>query len=228
MSADSKFCPDCQRTLPAADFRRNVRGAGGLSAYCRQCFRVRDAASYERRQAAKGAVVRPRLRLEGFKRCADCDQVKPETDFHRAAAQSGGRAVYCKPCRSVRERAARFRRLYGLSPEALAQMIDEQGGRCAICRERPAEHVDHDHLTGTVRRVLCFPCNAALGHFLDRPDLLRAAIDYLETTTCQRTRVCTGVYRLTSPRPGARRSASSSALRHLISSRRAASSPPAS
>ena len=58
-------------------------------------------------------------------------------------------------------------------------MVAEQGGLCAICREAPAEHVDHDHATGRVRGMLCFNCNGALGQFRDRTDLMLRAIGYL-------------------------------------------------
>jgi len=67
---------------------------------------------------------------------------------------------------------------------------------------------------------LCFNCNGGLGQFRDRIDILRKAIDYLERTTWQRTLVSTGVYQLTSPRPAAAASATSSELQRLISSRR--------
>lgn len=59
-------------------------------------------------------------------------------------------------------------------------MLAEQGGLCAICREAPAEHVDHDHATGRVRGLLCFNCNGALGQFRDRRDLMVRAIAYLD------------------------------------------------
>lgn len=58
-------------------------------------------------------------------------------------------------------------------------MLAEQDGLCAICREAPAEHVDHDHKTGRVRGLLCFNCNGALGQFRDRADLMLRAVAYL-------------------------------------------------
>lgn len=58
-------------------------------------------------------------------------------------------------------------------------MFAEQDGLCAICREAPAQHVDHDHDTKRVRGLLCFNCNGALGQFRDRTDLMLRAVAYL-------------------------------------------------
>jgi len=202
------------------EYRQNSATSDGLAAYCTPCFKVRDKATYRRGRAAQGKVVKDRLHLEEAKRCADCGEIKPLSDFHKHGSQSGGHNCYCKPCRKVRQRDERFIREYGLTPEAYAALVDSQGGLCAVGCERPAKHVDHDHMTGAVRGVLCFPCNAALGQLKDRVDLLHNAIDYLERTTWQRQQVCPGVYRLTSPRQAAARSSSSSELQRLISSRR--------
>jgi hypothetical protein len=79
-----------------------------------------------------------------------------------------------------RERLAR----YGLSQADYDAMLARQGGVCAICRKksnRPLQ-VDHCHKTGKVRGLLCLNCNTALGRFHDDPDLMRAAIAYLEAS----------------------------------------------
>jgi peptide methionine sulfoxide reductase MsrB len=57
---------------------------------------------------------------------------------------------------------------------------------CAICgrTRRPDEKrlaLDHDHVTGMVRGVLCQACNNGLGHFQDDPERLLKAALYIET-----------------------------------------------
>lgn len=74
---------------------------------------------------------------------------------------------------------------YGLSSEDAQKLLEQQGGKCAICgtEEWGGWHhtycVDHDHDTGQVRGLLCTRCNAGLGHFQDDPDLLLRAAQYL-------------------------------------------------
>jgi hypothetical protein len=40
-------------------------------------------------------------------------------------------------------------------------------------------HVDHNHMTGKVRGLLCHHCNVGIGHFEDNIVLLSNAITYL-------------------------------------------------
>ena len=96
-----------------------------------------------------------------------------------------------------------FRRKYGITLEDAVQMADRQEWRCAICRERfedvPYRHgtaksdkihyffmVDHDHLTGAVRGLLCHNCNHMLGRAKDNSKILRAAADYIDRDICQK------------------------------------------
>ena len=57
------------------------------------------------------------------------------------------------------------------------------GSQCQICGKRPtlnkANAVDHCHVTGEVRGILCHSCNMGIGYFKDDIDLLKAAINYL-------------------------------------------------
>lgn len=226
--SESARCPDCLQDKPLEAFPLARSRPNGRGLYCKGCF----AAHRERKAAAEGRVITPRRQLsDGTAYCPDCKTVESVEDFPRNRSAPRGRAGYCKPCNAARSRASRerlhggsrehhLRRRYGITGEQYDALVTAQGGLCALCRERLPEHVDHDHVTGVVRGVLCSCCNQGLGNFRNRGDVMRNAIDYLERTTWQRQQVCPGVYRLTSPRQAAAPSRSSSELQRLISSRR--------
>lgn len=74
----------------------------------------------------------------------------------------------------------RRRRKYGLSDEEFAIMQQSQGGRCLICHAKPKVLViDHDHVSGVVRGLLCHRCNVALGWMNDDATNLARAAKYL-------------------------------------------------
>jgi hypothetical protein len=74
-------------------------------------------------------------------------------------------------------------RRYGLTLAEYRALQARQGNVCAICRKRARVLcIDHCHLTGRVRGLLCPKCNSALGFCDDDPQLLRAALAYLLAT----------------------------------------------
>jgi hypothetical protein len=125
-----------------------------------------------------------------MKRCPDCGETRSLEEFPRNRSAKDGRQGYCKPCWNVRI-ARHAEKLYGSRRNYLLQlrygiteaeadaMLEGQGGLCAICRTKPAKHVDHCHATGVVRGVLCFGCNRGLGKAGDDPELLRRGLSYL-------------------------------------------------
>ena len=127
-----------------------------------------------------------------MKRCPSCGETKSYVDFPRNKRSRDGFAVYCKPCHNQKGRESRDRaggsrgyhlwRRYRVTLAEVDDLLREQGGRCAICGRRSPEHVDHCHVTGRVRGMLCFNCNGGLGQFRDDPEILHAAIEYLRRT----------------------------------------------
>lgn len=77
---------------------------------------------------------------------------------------------------ALKKRLAEF----GMTREQRSALFEDSDGLCAICYEKPAVHLDHDHETMEVRGALCRPCNTALGMFEDNPERLRYAADYIE------------------------------------------------
>lgn len=99
----------------------------------------------------------------------------------------------CKECSKNYAQARRDLRyylplLYGITEEEYDKRREQQKYSCAICgvhedvwfseRQRRL-YVDHDHVTGKVRGLLCGNCNTGLGNFKDSKESLNKAMSYL-------------------------------------------------
>jgi Recombination endonuclease VII len=89
-------------------------------------------------------------------------------------------------------RIERLKSKHGITLEQFKAMEKSQVGLCAICkgppnkvsrgirRTTPVLVVDHCHVTGSIRGLLCDRCNTGLGQFKDSVSNLRNALNYLE------------------------------------------------
>jgi hypothetical protein len=132
------------------------------------------------------------------KTCRDCQTLKPAADFSTCSKMRDKLHTYCRVCAGVRLRKwhhenptkvyayARKKTLkqYGLTDDSYDAMLLSQDGVCAICHQPNANGsklaVDHCHVTGDVRALLCSECSLGLGKFADSQDRLRAAAAYLK------------------------------------------------
>ena len=75
---------------------------------------------------------------------------------------------------------------YGLSIAEFNNILLAQNMKCAICKEpldlqNPHNVViDHNHLTGKIRGILCKKCNFAIGLLRDNPEYAYSAFIYLK------------------------------------------------
>lgn len=71
-----------------------------------------------------------------------------------------------------------------MTPEEYINLLLLQGGVCAICGGRPTSErlaVDHSHITGETRGLLCSHCNFELLKAAKHDsNILRRAADYLD------------------------------------------------
>ena len=73
---------------------------------------------------------------------------------------------------------------FGISVEQYNEILLRQDFKCAICSKHRNEFkisfaIDHCHLTGKIRGLLCKNCNLLLGHAKDNPEILHKSIKYL-------------------------------------------------
>lgn len=111
----------------------------------------------------------PRIRKpKDHKNCEKCGQ---------AYAPDNGRQRWCLTCGPSPLARSRLHR-YDLSQQEFEVLLQKQNGRCALC-ERDPLFIDHDHVTGVVRGILCPGCNTSLSRFEEHGWSMRAS-KYLE------------------------------------------------
>lgn len=85
--------------------------------------------------------------------------------------------------RKTRATRERLRRKYGITPDQMKQMYISQNGCCAICHRKFEDShdtcMDHNHITGKVRQLLCGPCNLSLGLLKENVATLHSMIGYI-------------------------------------------------
>ena len=105
-----------------------------------------------------------------------------EGSFYARLNKDGYLQRQCKECGRQDALASR----YNLSPAQFASMFELQGERCALCnveffldkRDKPV--VDHDHVSGKVRGLLCSTCDKGLGMLGDTADTIKRALAYVQ------------------------------------------------
>lgn len=122
------------------------------------------------------------------KRCVRAAAAKHKRLKH-AANPDVARASYRKDCqrrRKVnRDGTCRWRLsyYYGLTLEFYNDCLVKQENRCLGCGKEftsaRTPRVDHDHLSGEFRGLLCSACNLTLGLIKDQPETLRRLAGYV-------------------------------------------------
>lgn len=184
----AEVCAKCGELRDGLEYRRAGAPRSGKRRICQTCIQA----------------LGPDEKI-----CSKCLAVKPLSEYHPHTQTKDGKQPSCKACsyqtklRSQeryperhRERMQRIvrrshvRRKYGLERVDYDALVEQAGGRCQSCGEpeRIAHKdgtvwplcVDHDHVTGAVRGLLCHACNRAAGAVGDDFVKLRAIADYLE------------------------------------------------
>lgn len=140
--------------------------------------------------------------------CAACKEEKDLSEFWKNKARKDGLCSSCKNCvnsqafspkrianRKVYNKVNKTRvknyqlcRKFNITIEQYDQMLKDQDSKCAICqctkdRFNRDFAVDHNHVTGQIRGLLCGPCNTSIGVFqVDTGiEMIQRALEYSKT-----------------------------------------------
>lgn len=138
-----------------------------------------------------------------MKKCSSCKKTKQYIEFTKEKAKSDGHSAYCKECNRIKckEKNQKYYikkgrppkqqvdpleqhvKKYNITKEEYLTLVKNQNNLCAICKEPEKNRklaIDHCHISGKVRGLLCTNCNLGIGNLQDRIDVLHSAINYLE------------------------------------------------
>ena len=128
----------------------------------------------------------------GRYKCSKCKEWKTPSEFNKSKQQKSGLHYACRECMRVATRKWNLPAKYNITVERFDDMLKEQDYKCACCgieldvtgRQHNKPHVDHNHLTGEVREILCGNCNLAAGKVKDSSEIAAKLTAYLKKWNC--------------------------------------------
>lgn len=156
-----KVCSKCRLILSKDQFVKDKTEKSGLTSHCKKCRNARQAIWREKNP----------------------DKIRAINDARKADRKK----YYGCPKRKLKYKEAQLREAFGISLSDYDKMLLDQNGKCAICDRSNTGNsknkyfsVDHSHMTGKIRGLLCSSCNIGMGALKDDPLILRRAATYIE------------------------------------------------
>lgn len=175
----AKACTKCREVKPLEEFYPRAAMRDGHRAECIACSRAvankwrLDNLERHSDKTREWHKNNPDRRRELDRRSYEKNKEKRRADSRRWAQEN-----------PEHRRDYHLRKKYGITLEQYTEMSARQAHRCAICHAKEKEGgrplaVDHDHLSGAIRGLLCGQCNRGIGSFGDDSERMGAAISYL-------------------------------------------------
>lgn len=147
-----KTCSRCKKSKVFSEFQKDSRALSGFSSKCKVCIK-------ERREKQK--------------------------DYDKAYWKKwAGRNVEKL---KIRDKSYSLKRKFNMTTEQYDELKRQQGGKCACCPKEFSSNgknlaVDHCHVTGKIRGLLCNECNTSLGLLKENIIVLENLIAYLNNS----------------------------------------------
>ena len=158
-------CSKCGVRKSLEDYYNYKNGKDGRQHYCKECQKAITA------EKNGGYKLKKMKQTDTHKQCRKCEEM---------VLRENMRETYCVPCVSEMGRQRNIKK-YGLTIEDYDALFDKQKGLCGCCGkpDKTKLCVDHDHVSGVVRGLLCRLCNRAIGQLGDNVEGVTNALRYL-------------------------------------------------
>lgn len=114
--------------------------------------------------------------------CSTCKNIFPIDEFAKSNHKNR-----CNKCQINMKKHSALLKKYKITLNKWNEIVESQGGGCAICGEIEKLCVDHDHSCcsgnqtcgNCIRGIICDKCNRAIGLMKNNPFILKNASKYL-------------------------------------------------
>jgi hypothetical protein len=173
------LCNACKGEFPASSFHKAATTTRGYQYKCKACVSLLDTnLTPERRQVKLTALKEWRVANPDKRQ----EQKRRHYEKHKDRIDQRAKDWY----ENNKERHVHnaLLRKYGVTLEQYNLLRAQQDFCCAICNDHEDSvgkkmFVDHDHVTGKIRKLLCTKCNVGIGMLKDNPDIMERAAKYL-------------------------------------------------
>jgi len=145
-----KTCSVCHKEKDIEEFAQDKNRKDGHVCTCKECYNIRSRKNWHKYKEKDN---------------------KRKREYHRKhPEQARSRHLHCR---------------YGITLDDYNNIFKEQNGRCAICGRHQMElknklYIDHNHVTGAIRGLLCSKCNSVIGLVFEDVNILKEVICYLK------------------------------------------------
>ena len=150
------ICTKCNQNKETSEFHKDKKKTNGLTSWCKDCRNKARAEKYWKEPES---------------------QRKRSQDYRKTLTQEQ---------RYISNRNTKLKQAYGLTHKQVEEMKRLQEYKCYVCSCNELEAgskglvVDHNHTTGQIRKLLCSPCNTALGLLREDKNIFTSLIKYIE------------------------------------------------
>ena len=173
------ICGSCKSDKSSDSFYSNKRNNNGKNGSCKACCKKQQAARLLRNK--QNNLANPKDISSLKKICPRCKLEKSLSSYTKNIHTVDGRASKCRDCSNFLKRL----KTHKISAEKYNELLVKQNFNCSGCSvsldslKSKDVCIDHCHVYGHVRGILCNNCNLILGLACDDAKTLGKLAGYL-------------------------------------------------
>lgn len=172
-----RVCYQCNKIKEITYFGKDKDKRDGFVTKCKECLGVGVG-----RKRLRGSMYKT-IDGEKYIVCVTCNETKSLEHYYTSKTVKSGYQHECKDCNKEFSRKRHMIRNYNISEQELDYYLSACDNSCEICGDSFNDtrmNIDHNHLSGKFRGLLCGKCNMALGLMRDSLSNLESAANYIK------------------------------------------------